>query len=280
MKKTFKLFIYLFPILIFVSNINLQLLAQTTATIPNSDNQIDAILWVQKSAEYRACCYQAFNYAKLIVDGRDCKLKNPAVIFDLDETLINNSKAQAQTVKDRSDFDATEWTKWCNALKTEAIPGAADFITYLIANKIEPIYISNRLEESERNATIQNMKNLGFKDIKPENILLKTNTSSKTERRDKIFEKYDVILLVGDNLADFNDVFEGRSFDQRKTIYNKDGIVNKIEEEKWDKKREVDALKNEFGKKFIILPNPMYGDWAKLIPGTKEEKIKTLEGWK
>jgi predicted secreted acid phosphatase len=55
------------------------------------------------------------------------------------------------------------------------------------------------------------------------------------------------MLLCGDNLADFSDVFEQSTVGERN--------------------REVERLRAEFGRRFIILPNPMYGDWERVVVG-------------
>ena len=69
-------------------------------------------------------------------------------------------------------------------------------------------------------------------------------------RRNIIKNQYDVVLLVGDNLADFDQVFEDRTVNF--------GFHT------------VDSLRTEFGKKFIVLPNPMYGDWTKPLTGDRK----------
>jgi 5'-nucleotidase (lipoprotein e(P4) family) len=88
------------------------------------------------------------------------------------------------------------------------------------------------------------------------------NTSSKTGRRTKVAENHEIILLIGDNLNDFSDVFEDRS-----TNNGKDAVaINQL----------------QFGQKFIILPNPMYGAWEKPLLNYKdglndEEKTQLLK---
>ena len=71
-------------------------------------------------------------------------------------------------------------------------------------------------------------------------------------------EKYDIILLIGDNLNDLSEMFEDRK--------TNDGKVS------------VDRNSEDFGRKFIILPNPMYGAWEKPLYDYREglsEKEKT-----
>ena len=81
-------------------------------------------------------------------------------------------------------------------------------------------------------------------------------------------KKYNVIMLLGDNLNDFTSAFELRPISQRFI--------------------ETDKVKNEWGKKFIVLPNATYGEWenaiynyGRLSPEKKEEMRKaTLKGYK
>jgi 5'-nucleotidase (lipoprotein e(P4) family) len=72
-------------------------------------------------------------------------------------------------------------------------------------------------------------------------LIPKKNESSKENRRLKIMEKYRIVLLAGDNLTDFSVVFDKTSLATRDA--------------------HTTALRNEFGKRFIVLPNTMYGDW-------------------
>jgi 5'-nucleotidase (lipoprotein e(P4) family) len=105
-------------------------------------------------------------------------------------------------------------------------------------------YVSNR-KTNELDATIKNLDSLGFAFAKPEYFLLKESESSKKARREKISEKYDIVMLVGDNLCDFSEAFESRGDDWGVSL--------------------VEQYKNEFGKRYIILPNPMYGDWERAL---------------
>ena len=56
---------------------------------------------------------------------------------------------------------------------------------------------------------------------------------------------YQVVLLLGDNLADFSSLFD------KKTEAERANNVNQVA--------------NEFGKRFIVLPNANYGGWEDAI---------------
>jgi 5'-nucleotidase (lipoprotein e(P4) family) len=57
--------------------------------------------------------------------------------------------------------------------------------------------------------------------------------------------EHDVILLLGDNLSDFSDLFDRKSTEERLLA--------------------VQQLSAQFGNRYIVLPNPVYGDWENSI---------------
>ncbi len=88
---------------------------------------------------------------------------------------------------------------------------------------------------------MNNLLELGYPNVDETHMMLRTEESSKEERRTTVTETYDIVVLVGDNLEDFDMVFED--------------ISNE------DRKQEVDNLSTEFGNRFIVIPNPVYGSW-------------------
>lgn len=217
------------------------------------DQSVMAVLWFQRSAEYRALCYQAYNLAGLRVKEyltNPGKEKKAAVIFDIDETLLDNSPQEALNITDGVSFNPERWKAWTDQANADAIPGGLDFCHYLARNDIQVIYLSNRLT-TESQATLLNLQKWNFPFADRDHLFLKTDISSKETRRNTIEKQYNVILLVGDNLSDFDQVFEDRSINFG---FNA-----------------VDSLRAEFGKKFIVLPNPMYGDWTRPLSGDRKE---------
>lgn len=231
------------------------LTAQQTApaTVADNEYQVGGILFQQKAAEYRALCYQAFNWAKMSLDADEKNRKKlpkterrkpRAVVVDIDETVLDNSPAQAANIKNRAAFDLKNWYAWGEMRKAKAVPGAVEFANYAASKNVKIFYVSNR-DEAQKQATIDNLQSVGFPDVSAENVLLRDTESTKEPRRQKISEKYRIAVLIGDNLNDLSNVFE------RKSVT--------------DRFAEVDKLKNEFGTRFIVLPNAMYGDWESAI---------------
>ena len=227
-------------------------MVQATA---DNEYQVGATLYMQKAAEYRALAYQAFNLAHWRLDA-DLDKKNVrklpkaeqkkprAVMVDIDETILDNSPAQAYNIKNRQAFALKNWYAWGEMRKAKAIPGSVEFLKYANSKGVKVFYVSNR-DEVQRQATADNLKADGFPDVTNETLLLRTADSSKEGRRQIILQKYRIVFFIGDNLDDHSNVFE------RKSVA--------------DRFAEVDKLKDQFGKRYILLPNAMYGTWENAI---------------
>ena len=210
----------------------------------DNDYKIQAQVWTQNSAEYRALCYQAFNAAKMNLDALfffEKEYDKPlAIIADVDETVLDNSPYDGKLILNNTTYNRESWVEWGNLEIAKAIPGSLEFLIYASEKNVEIFYISNRYSE-QLEATVNNLKKLGFPDAKESNVLLRGDTRSKSERRKSVSDNYEVIMLIGDNLSDFNDEFE-KKISQERTNY-------------------TDELSNDFGTRLIVLPNPNYGDW-------------------
>lgn len=206
-----------------------------------------ATLWQQSSAEAAALSYQNFHLARLMLDEnmKHTKTDKPiAIITDLDETVIDNSAFNARMIIDNAPYSSESWAKWVKEAKAELLPGALDFFNYADSKGVHIVYLSNR-SDSLKAFTMENLKRLGLPQISDKNILLKTDSSDKTARRESVLKDYEVVLYMGDNLRDFSEIFGKRGDDFGRAV--------------------VDSVQAEFGKKFIIFVNPMYGEWEKPI---------------
>ncbi|MBO8161016.1 MAG: 5'-nucleotidase, lipoprotein e(P4) family [Thermosipho sp. (in: Bacteria)] len=206
-----------------------------------NEQMVMAMLWYQNSGEMRALAYQAFNIAKLIydMDLKEESTKPRAVIVDVDETVLDNSPYDAGHIGTNNAYPKG-WTEWCEARLATPIPGAVEFLNYVAKTGGVVFYITNR-SESVKQATIDNLKMLGFPFADEEHVLTKTTTSDKEPRRQLVAEKYKIVLLMGDNLNDFSSLFRKKGVEERNEL--------------------VDQMKEMWGTKFIVLPNPIYGDW-------------------
>jgi len=212
--------------------------------IPIREYAIQSILWQQHAAEYRALSYQAFNLAQIQLDNiiaNKMDIKQPlAIVTDIDETVLSNSAYSGKQVELDEDYNSVRWTEWVKQKKAKAIPGAFDFFNYVKSIGIEVFYISNRSIKNI-DETIENLKMIGFPFADEVHVLLKDSLSEKEARRLQIQETHEIVLLLGDNLSDFSEVFNDGSTTERNN--------------------KADSLKATFGLKFIVLPNSIYGDW-------------------
>lgn len=227
-----------------------------------------AVAWQQHSGEYRALSFQAYNFAALSLVNRlrDSLLAKPnCVIVDIDETVLDNAPFQGEEVKKGISFDAKDWTVWTSLAAADTVPGALGFLKFAASKRVETFYVTNRAK-ADYKATLLNLQRFGFPFADDAHLLVNTNTSDKEPRRKDISSRYNVLLLCGDNLSDFSNVFYR---EQKNT------------------KEEVDKAKDQFGTHFIVLPNPMYGDWEKPLyhglhlseSDKSDQRVKGLKGY-
>ncbi len=208
-----------------------------------NEQLVMAALWMQTSAEYRALCFQAFNLAKMNLDAFLANYKGSkpvAVIVDADETVIDNSSYEAVFIDNDFGYSPATWSDWVAAAQARAIPGAKEFLNYAVSKKVEIFYVSNR-RIKDYESTRKNLEALGFPFADQKHLLLRGKSRDKQKRRDQVAGDYAIAFFMGDNLNDFMNVFSGKSVAGRFA--------------------EVDRGREEFGRRFILLPNPTYGAW-------------------
>jgi|AntRauTorckE6833_2_1112554.scaffolds.fasta_scaffold66686_1 5'-nucleotidase (lipoprotein e(P4) family) len=257
-------FIYLFSILLvsacqeFTSENN----AENSAEENLSKQLGNATVWFQQSAEMEALFLQAYDRGKILLktkmDTLSASHLKPALVLDLDETVLDNSPFEARLFLEGKNFSSESWESWCNEAKAEALPGVVDFLYFADSLGLQIFYISNR-KIGVFEPTLKNLKILKLPQAKKEHLLLRTTKSDKTERRAKVTADHNILLFVGDNLTDYSEIFA-----ERNEKLGKDLV----------KKHQEELLNN-----FIMLPNPMYGEWESAIyendfSKSAEEKIK------
>lgn len=207
-----------------------------------------SVLWYQNAGEAKALFYQGYNIAKLRLDdilGKKQWKKGlkPAIVLDLDETVIDNSPLFARKIM-AAESIPYNWSMWVRRAEAKAVPGAIDFLKYADSKGVAIYYISNR-KEAQKASTIKNLQAVGAPQAEAHHVLLKQKgEKGKDARRQHVANTHDIVLLFGDNLGDFS------GFDRLSVS---------------DRIKEVDKQRDEFGRKLIVFPNPMYGDWEGAI---------------
>ena len=231
-----------------------------------ADDRVQAAVWMHNAAEYEYACETIYRCARpallraledtsstaSIEQEHMGNFENlpPAIILDLDETVIDNGPFQGHIVKHSKNFNGETWKEWSVQKDARPLSGAVEFLAFARANGVTPIYISNRLG-SEEDDTIANLNAIGIpanKDV----VLLKREdghpewSSDKNTRREYVARTYRILMLFGDDLNDFVSV-KGMSKEERDTASR--------------------PYKKNFGNKWFILPNPSYGSWEPSVFG-------------
>lgn len=219
---------------------------------------LDATLWVQTSAEAKIAAQQAYFLATRQLDAalRDKKWTAaveqtapveklpPAIILDLDETVLDNSPYQARLVRDDALYSGAGWASWVQQKSAGAIPGATQFLLYAQRRGVRIFYISNR-GKNEEEATRENLRRLGLPLGGPsDHFLLQGEkpdwTSDKTSRRRFVAQTHRILLLIGDDLNDFMPA-KPLPLQARLDL--------------------MQRYSSYWGQKWILLSNPLYGSW-------------------
>jgi 5'-nucleotidase (lipoprotein e(P4) family) len=260
--------------------------APAAAQDPPANDLLNAVLWMQRSVEYRASALSAFALARLRLDQALADSSwtaapkeqtgayqglPPAVILDVDETVLDNSGYQAwMTLKDTT-FDPKTWNAYVNTVTSLAIPGAVEFAKYAAGRGVKVFYVSNRTAEEEP-ATRKNLERLGFPlDDKVDTVLMTREqpdwTSTKGTRRAHVARSYRVLLNLGDNFGDFVDEYRGTEAERLKVF---------------------EEHRDRWGREWIMLANPAYGsfesapfthDFKRSVGDRRKAKRAVLDAW-
>jgi 5'-nucleotidase (lipoprotein e(P4) family) len=235
----------------------------TSALSITNGGKVWASLWQQRSAEYKALSFQAYNLARLRLDEA---LKQPAgkplaIVTDIDETILDNSPYDAMRAANNQDFTPATWKAWTAKAVADTVPGAPAFFRYAASKGVAVFYITNR-DEDERAATLKNLQLYNMPNADDAHLQLRQTASSKETRRQNVIKTHNIIMLCGDNLPDFDMLYDNHPAEQSRAAV-------------------TEKLQKEFGNKFIIIPNPGYGDFEnavfdnrKLTPVQKDSIIK------
>ncbi|MFO7587172.1 MAG: HAD family acid phosphatase [Gemmatimonadota bacterium] len=237
------------------------------ASRPGGLETLDATLWMQSSVEYAAVALQSYRNA---AEQLDLALSDtawsallertsgvgtlpPAVILDVDETVLDNSAYAARLIREGRRYEAASWSAWVEEASAPAVPGAIPFLRTARDRGVTVVFVTNRdalLEE----ATRRNLARVGFPpDTVPDVVLMRHEIpewgSDKSSRRQHVAAGYRVLLLVGDDFNDFLPAHEDLA--TRREMWNRHS-------ERW-------------GRSWIALPNPTYGSWESALTDHERE---------
>jgi len=212
--------------------------AATPSILPND------IKWVQRSAEYFAASLQTYRAATARVEQQAANRTAGAwaVVLDADETIISN--LQYQIERAGLGYSAETWAAWVRRRAATPLPGAAAFLTRVRQLGGRIAIVTNRFEsECEDTKVLFEKHQLPFDamlcrpdkgagDKNPRFEAVATGKSSASPK------PLDVVAFVGDNILDFPALAQSA-------------------------RQQGDSAFAEFGVRFFLLPNPMYGSWER-----------------
>lgn len=228
---------------------------------PAAYDQLDAMLWTQTSIEKELIFHQVYAGASrnlipalndpqwdaLPGEPRPLAGLPPAIIIDVDETLLTNTALSARDIKANREFSYPRWNRWVEQRQAPALPGALAFASQAQQAGITLFYVTNR-EHLQAKATFDNLQQAGFP-IETEEQVLGANTPTgrcqssgydKTCRRQWVGQHYRVLMLIGDSFGDFIET-PGAGLEAGRQA--------------------AAPYLGWLGERWFVLPNPTYGDW-------------------
>lgn len=204
----------------------------------------DDVRWVRTSAEYRAIALQTYRDATdaVLAAAQGRAAGSWAVILDADETVLDNSEHERRIVLAGVSFSDSTWAPWVRERAAPAIPGAVAFIASvqraggvvaIVTNRADSLCADTRanLEAVDVRAQMVLCKPPGQGDKNPRFAAVAAGTAPGAPG------PLAVLAWVGDNIHDF----PGRS----------------------QADRDDPAALADFGRRWFVLPNPMYGSWQR-----------------
>ena len=220
------------------------------------EQNIMSVLYQQTAAEMLAGSIQTFQSAKQALDnaladpawsalpGQNIQGKKPAIIVDVDETVLDNTAYEARMILDGTKYPEG-WVSWGKEAAATEVPGAKNFLNYAASKGVTIFYVTNRVVELKE-ATKKNLTKLSIHwDQTMDTVLMRGENnwdSDKGPRRKLIGNEYRVLLMVGDNFGDFVD-----AKDNNLSPSNRANIVK--------------DYADYWGVKWFMLQNIAYGDW-------------------
>jgi acid phosphatase len=241
--------------------------APTPTPLRDTHESLQGVLWMQTSAEYQVLARTAYAAATATLDraladpswtaaleqegGHYADLP-PAVILDLDETVLDNSPFQGQLVLGRTVYTPDLWAKWVDKAAAQAVPGAAEFVDAARRRDVHVFFVTNRKAKEEAR-TIVNLDALLAAKTDAGDVLCVEEQGwdrNKSARRKFVAATHRILMLVGDDLNDF----------LSPSAVPAERVALAQEHTAW------------WGDRWVLIPNPVYGNWDQILyPGLKDD---------
>lgn len=217
--------------------------APKAAMAPPARNDIH---WFRSSAEYRGIALEVYRTAAYRLPDlvRGLGVGTWAVILDADETVLDNSLHERRLADRNEGFTEVAWSRWVRERAATAVPGAVDFTRKVHTLGGRVAIVTNRAD-SLCAPTRDNLHSVG---IEADIVLCQPGAESdKNPRFQRIqhgtavagVPPLSVVEWLGDNIQDFPNLTQA--------IRDRPGSYA------------------DFGARYFLLPNPMYGSWTRNV---------------
>jgi 5'-nucleotidase (lipoprotein e(P4) family) len=230
--------------------------AAASASSPQPNVYDIAVAWRETSAERDMLYRQGFNVARDRLDSALAAQKpgdKPlAVVTDMDDTVLDSNSYWTQLIAaGGQSFDDALWDKWVEGDGPTATPGAVDFLTYAQSKGVQVFYVSSRDQgDDTQKFAVSNLQAAGLPFADDAHVTMLRDSSDKEPAQKSVEDKFAVPVMLGDNLNDFKRAYYVKSVGERKELAEKDAA--------------------EFGRRFILFPNPTDGHWMRAVFGDSE----------
>ena len=214
-----------------------------------ANENLHAVLWTQTATEYAALTQQTYAAARAHLDDAladpswtampeqvamgGYESLPPAVVLDVDETVLDNAAYQARLIEDDAVYDRATWSAWVEEAAAPAVPGVLAFTQAADELGIAVVYLTNRRGPLTRG----DLTRTGEPEF---------DTGEKGPRREHVAERFRVLQLFGDNLGDF---------------------LSDVETSVEERDELAEPYADWWGARWFMLPNPQYGSWEGALFG-------------
>jgi 5'-nucleotidase (lipoprotein e(P4) family) len=203
-----------------------------------------AIKWARDAAEFRGLYLQIYRQASARVEaeGPQHAPGTWAVILDADETVLDNTQYAVERSAAGLGFSQESWTTWVRRRAAPALPGSTEFLRLVRARGGKIAIVTNRLA-IECPDTAARFDQLGL--VYDAMLCRPDGASSDKNPRFTLVASgaafganapVAVIAYLGDNIQDFPLLSQ-------------------------QTKAQGDAGFADFGARYFLFPNPVYGSW-------------------
>lgn len=249
------------------------LLSACATTSPEPELSGDyGLQWVKHAAEYRAVTRQVYAAAtrdlprfvedvtwNALPQQQNAATLPPAVILDVDETVVSNVDFQIELVPPFTNEKHDQWNRENVAIPVE---GVRDFVAAARDLGVTVFFVTNRpcrvkrgIDDPcpQRQTTIDDIAEAGIA-TDADHVFLSEErgwTREKLTRRLHIARTHRVIMLIGDDFGDFV-----------KCAREKVVAPCSTPGTRASRTEALDRYDHYWGNGWYVLPNPMHGSWT------------------